>query len=96
MRRPLQWRGGRVEESAALLDYFLDALHVPLGAESPFPDNELKAIDPSEAPFAEPECRFDPLPFLGPFSAAAFLRSSGRESERPLAVSEAVGRAGSP
>ena len=41
MCRPLQLQGGRVEKSEVLLDYLLNALHVPFGAASPFPDSEL-------------------------------------------------------
>ena len=73
MCRPLQWQGGRVEKAEALLDYLLNAMHVPLGDESPFPDNEPKTVGPSKAPFAKAECHFDPLDFWGPFSAACFL-----------------------
>ncbi|CAK0817411.1 unnamed protein product, partial [Prorocentrum cordatum] len=70
---PLQWQGGRMEKADALLDYLLDAMHLPLGAAAPSPDCEGATIDPSKAPFAKAECHFDPLAFLAPFSAATFL-----------------------
>ncbi|CAK0888298.1 unnamed protein product, partial [Prorocentrum cordatum] len=78
------WQGGRVEKAEALLDYLLNAMHSPLGAVAPSPDSEVATVDPGEAPFAKSECHFDPLGFLGPFVAAAFLEPRpARQAGKP-------------
>ncbi|CAK0886367.1 unnamed protein product [Prorocentrum cordatum] len=93
MCRPLQWQGGRVEKADALLDYLLNAMHLPLGAAAPSPDSEVMTIGPSKAPFAKAECHFDHLAFLAPFSAATFLepRLLARDGPGAGPLARAVG-----
>ena len=60
---------------------------------APSPDIDVQTIDPSKAPFAKSECHFDPLNFLGPFSAATFLepRLLARDGPGASPLAQAAG-----